>query len=320
MVKCLECGFESSRLQWTHFKYNCSGKFANGKEYKAAYPGATVVSKEVAQATAITLENLIKKYGQQDGTIRWESYKSKQAYSNSLPYKKERHGWTNKQFDEYNSSRAQTLHKMVERYGETVGAEKWEKYCLRQAYTNTKDYFISKYGEILGLSKFLEINHKKSIPHNPKLLAAQLSIDIDEATQIIINRQQNFFTSKLEIEFTTLLENSVGKLDHTSSNKPYGKWSHLLDTYVVYDIKHNNCIIEFNGNYWHANPRIYVDSAIIRGNTAVDIRHRDMLKLKTVQDLGFSVMTVWEDEFNADKIATIAKVKEWILTEQQLKM
>ena len=29
MVKCLECGFESSRLQWTHFKYNCTGRFAN---------------------------------------------------------------------------------------------------------------------------------------------------------------------------------------------------------------------------------------------------------------------------------------------------
>ena len=34
MIKCLECGFESSRLQWTHFKFNCTGRFNNGTEYK----------------------------------------------------------------------------------------------------------------------------------------------------------------------------------------------------------------------------------------------------------------------------------------------
>jgi G:T-mismatch repair DNA endonuclease (very short patch repair protein) len=52
---------------------------------------------------------------------------------------------------------------------------------------------------------------------------------------------------------------------------------------------------------------------------AIDIRARDMLKLKTASDLGFSVLTVWEDEFKASKIDTIKKVKEWILQEQQLK-
>ena len=45
-----------------------------------------------------------------------------------------------------------------------------------------------------------------------------------------------------------------------------------------------------------------------------------MLKLKTAQDLGYSVMTVWEDEFTADKTATINKVKEWISKEQQSKV
>jgi len=44
-----------------------------------------------------------------------------------------------------------------------------------------------------------------------------------------------------------------------------------------------------------------------------------MLKLKTVMDLGFSVLTVWEDDFKDSKVNTIKKVKEWILQEQQLK-
>ena len=188
MVTCLECGVSVARLQWTHFKFNCTGKFANCKEYKTAYPDAETVSIAVAKSTAITRDNLIKKYGVLDGAARWEQYKKKQAASNSFEYKKEKYGWTREKFDEYNSSRAQTLEKMIQRHGEFAGATKWEEYCIRQAYTNTKDYFIEKYGVEQGTRKFLEINHKKSIPHCPALLAASLNITEDQATSIILSR------------------------------------------------------------------------------------------------------------------------------------
>ena len=317
MVKCLECGFESPRLQWSHFKFKCTGRFTNGREYKAAYPGAKIVSESVAKLTAITLENLIKKYGDIDGNLRWEQYRQKQAITNSYEYKKEKYGWTEEKFNEYNSSRSQTLKKMILRYGEMQGATKWEEYCLRQAYTNTREYFVEKYGQEKGIEKFLEINHKKSIPHNPKLLAASLCITEDQATEIILSRQKTMFSSNLEKEFTDLLESTIGPLEHTSTKKPFGKWSPLLNTYVIYDIKHKNCIIEFNGDYWHANPKIYTDTAVVRGKTAIEIRQRDMLKLQTAQQLGFSTYVVWESDFNANKKETIDKVITWISQEQQ---
>jgi hypothetical protein len=320
MIKCLECGFEGPRLQWTHFKYNCTGRFNNGKEYKLAYPGAKIVTDELAKSTAVTLKNLVKKYGDVDGKEKFRQYKEKQAISNSFEYKKEKFGWDKEQFDNYNSSRAQTLKKMINRHGEIIGAEKWENYCIQQGYTNTRDYFIKKYGNTQGIQKYLEINHKKSIPHNPTLLSIHLGISKEEATQIIIKRHTSLFTSELEKEFTQLLTSKIGKLDHTSFQNPFGKWSELLNTYVVYDIKHNNCIIEFNGDYWHANPKIYADTAIIRGKTALEIRQRDMLKLKTVEDLGFSVLTVWEQDFRLNKEETTNKVIQWILKEQQSKV
>jgi len=281
-----------------------------------AHPGAKVVSEDLAKTTAVTLSNLIKKYGEVDGTARWESYREKQSYTNSFEYKRSKYGWSESDFAKYNSSRSQTLSKMIERHGESTGAAMWEKYCLRQAYTNTKDYFISKYGVDDGTKKYLEINRKKLLPHNPELLAEHLSISIDDAASIIISRQKNFFISKLEKEFTTLLSNVIGPLECTSDKNPFGKWSPLLNTYVVFDIKHKNCIIEFNGNYWHANPKIYKDTAPIRGVTANDIWRRDQLKMQTVKNLGFSVLTVWEDEFTADKIGTIERVKTWILQNQ----
>lgn len=317
MVKCLECGKELPRLQWTHFKYNCTGKFANGKEYCNAYPGAKLVSDDIAKTTAVTLANLIKKYGEIDGAARWEQYRKRQAYSNSFEYKHKQYGWSKQQFDEFNAARAQTLDNMIRRYGEFEGATKWEQYCARQAYTNTKDYFVSKYGKVNGVARYLEINNKKAMPHRPELLAQVLDITVDQATDIILSRQHQFFTSNLEQEFTNLIEQQLGTLDYISSRNPYGKWSKLLGTYVIYDIKHQNCIIEFNGDYWHANPAIYTETAKIRGKTALEIRNRDMLKLQTAHQCGLRTLVVWESEFKADKLATVNKAVKWILQEQQ---
>jgi hypothetical protein len=316
MVKCLECGFESTRLQWTHFKFNCTGKFKNGKEYMLAYPGAKVVDPYLAKSTAITLENLTKKYGAIDGNQRWQEYRLKQAYSNSYEYKKEKFGWSQEQFKEYNSSRSHTLEKMILRHGETEGIAKWELYCARQAYTNTKNYFIEKYGLDKGTGKYIAINKKKSV-NSPALLSEKLNISLDQATEIILSRQKQFFTSNLEQEFISAIEQQIGTLDNTTKNKPFGKWSSLLNTYVIYDIRHKKCIIEFNGDYWHANPNIYKDDTIIRGKKAVDIRHKDMLKLKTVQDLGYKTLVVWESDFKNHKDSTIKQVCEWILREQK---
>lgn len=314
MIKCLECGFESVRIQWSHFKYKCTGKFKNSKEYLKAYPGALLVDTQLAKKTAITLENLKEKYGDIEGQQRWDSYRSKQAYSNSFEYKQKKHGWNKDQFDEYNSSRAQTLEKMIDRYGESEGITKWQIYCERQSYTNTRNYFIEKYGTEVGHQKYLTINKSKAAG-SPKILAEKMNISVEEATDIIIKRQKNFFSSNLEKEFTSLVEAHIGKLEHTTFSNPFGKWSKLLNTYLIYDIKHKNCIIEFNGDYWHANPKIYDDLAKIRDKTAKEIRERDVLKLKTVEDLGFKTYVVWESDFINNKNKTIEQVIKWILKE-----
>jgi antitoxin component of MazEF toxin-antitoxin module len=311
----MECGAEEKRLQWTHFKFKCTGKFKNGKEYMAAYPGAKVVDADLAAKTAITLENLILKYGTIEGTTRWAEYKKKQAYSNSFEYKKERYGWSKEDFDKFNSSRSVTIDNMIARHGESEGIKKWEDYCERQAYTNTKQYFIEKYGNAQGLQKYIDINKRKAV-NNPKNLAEKLNISIDDAVNIIVGRKGNIFSSILELEFVTELENTVGTLEYTNKTKPYGKWSTFLNTYVVFDIKHKNCIIEFNGDYWHANPQLFTSSAIIRGKKAEDIWKRDQMKLKTATVLGFKTYVVWESEFKNNRIETINKVAEWILNEQ----
>lgn len=63
-------------------------------------------SKEEYQSKrAVTLENMIRKYGDIEGEIRWQEYKDKQAYTNSFEYKEEKYGWTMDEWENYNKSR-----------------------------------------------------------------------------------------------------------------------------------------------------------------------------------------------------------------------
>lgn len=320
MITCLECGFVTGRLQWTHFKYKCTGRFNNSKEYRAVYPTADIVSPEVSAKTSVTKNKLIEKYGEEEGLLRWNQYREKQATSNSFEYKQQKHGWNKEQFDSYNKSRAITLKGMIEKYGELDGISRWESYCNQQAYSNTLEYFVEKHGRTDGIKRFLTYNKQKGSSNDPVAVSKRMGISVDEAVDLIItryNKDDKRWSSELEREFTTMLEEKHGKLERTSFSSPFGKWSHYLNGYVIYDIKHDDCIIEFNGDYWHANPSLYQDEAVIRGKKAKDIQKRDELKLKTVTDLGFRTLVVWESDFRADKEQTIKEVIIWMQNGQQ---
>jgi hypothetical protein len=310
MPKCLECGFESSRLQWTHFKYNCTGRFKNGKEYMNAYPFAKVVDDELAKRTAVTLVTLINKYGEKDGRIKWEAYRQKQAKSNTFEYKQEKYGWTADEFDQYNVSRAITVENMVKKHGVEDGLCKWEEYCDRQKFTKSKEYIVNTY----GLQYWNDLCQKKSAPHKAELVAIKYDITIDEAVAKIAARYRSSYSSTLELEFVKELEKTLGKLDNTNLTSPFGKWNHIKNSYVVYDIKHNDCIIEFNGDYWHANPKIYSATDQIRGTVASDIWEKDRIKLDIAHAAGFRTFVVWESDYLTNKEMIIKEIVEWMQT------
>ena len=86
----------------------------------------------------------------------------------------------------------------------------------------------------------------------------------------------------------------------------------LGNSYVVYDIKHNDCIIEFNGDYWHANPEIYSEHDEIRNVSARDIWAKDEKKLEIARKSGYRVYVVWEKDYRSNKEKTIQEVVKWI--------
>lgn len=75
-----------------------------------------------------------------------------------------------------------------------------------------------------------------------------------------------------------------------------------------FDFYYNNVLIEFNGDYWHANPKIYNSDKIFsrHGNELkiTDIWVKDKQKKEFAESLGYKVIVIWESDYraNADSV------------------
>jgi hypothetical protein len=66
---------------------------------------AYVKKAEFCSNKSNTLANMIRKYGDVEGEVKWQQYKEKQAYSNTFEYKRDRYGWDIEKYESYNKKR-----------------------------------------------------------------------------------------------------------------------------------------------------------------------------------------------------------------------
>lgn len=74
-------------------------------------------------------------------------------------------------------------------------------------------------------------------------------------------------------------------------------------------------IIEFNGDYWHANPTKYGSEAVISmkgGRTAAQIWEADAAKIALAKQHGYDVKVVWESDYKKNPEKTITECIEWL--------
>jgi len=90
------------------------------------------------------------------------------------------------------------------------------------------------------------------------------------------------------------------------------KW--LLPDIMIND----KIVIEYNGDYWHANPTIYVATDILKfsNNTvyaASEIWKRDENRYNIIKSKGYVIIVVWEKDFKENKNNVLQKVKHQIM-------
>jgi len=84
----------------------------------------------------------------------------------------------------------------------------------------------------------------------------------------------------------------VDHIYYATLNKEFGK--KINNRYMFYDfvISSIEFCIEYNGDYWHANPRKYSENDFTR-----KIWQRDTEKISALTNMGFEVWVIWESDF-----------------------
>ena len=93
--------------------------------------------------------------------------------------------------------------------------------------------------------------------------------------------------------------------------KEFGKYGNNRYNYYDFVIPSIKFCIEFNGNYWHANPELYEANHVFsywdNKMTAQQVWNKDKLKYDILINEGFSVNIIWEKNYRDNKEKVISE-------------
>lgn len=102
-------------------------------------------------------------------------------------------------------------------------------------------------------------------------------------------RESCKYVSSLELRIQSLLDELL--IEYTKNK--------FLGNYNFDFIFKNKIILEIQGDYWHGNPIKYKENDILFGNkTAKMIWNKDLKKQKFVENKGFKIFYLWENDIN----------------------
>ncbi len=259
-----------------------------------------VYQEEKNKFVVRSLDNFIKKYGEEEGNRRWDNYRKKQSITNTFEYKKEKYNMSKDDFDNYNKSRSVTLNNLIKRYGNEIGNQKWNEYLDKQRLTKSMDYMIIKY----GAEKANKINKSKANTLE-NYINRYGEIEGKEKWINYFSNQKSFY-SKISQEFFNSIDEIISKKYTTyygQKNIEYG--INLNDRYIRLDyfILELNLCIEFNGTVFHADPRVYLPNDIpspYSSMTAVEIQNKDKERYKTLKKLrNIDTIIMWQLDYDS---------------------
>lgn len=112
-------------------------------------------------------------------------------------------------------------------------------------------------------------------------------------------RRNSFFRrySKISESFFNELQSSYDKKIFYGNEEKWIRYNSNKGFYV--DCLYNKKIIEFNGDFYHANPKIYESDSIIEISKknikeANEIWQKDQFKIDKLKSLGYEILIIWE--------------------------
>lgn len=165
----------------------------------------------------------------------------------------------------------------------------------------SKDICIQKYGEEHGIKVWKDRQDRwqakldsKSNDEKSRINRLKISkgITVSKAEKLILK------------ELLDIVPGVVHQFSLFESNKKQ----------YIYDIMYNNKIIEYNGDFWHCNPKKYL-ADFVNPKTkvrAIDKWKSDYDKIEFAQSQGYTVLVVWESDFKQNKEQTIKECIQFL--------
>lgn len=320
-VICKQCGKSFKQLTYKHLKHHNLTTKQYCEKYQLS-PGQ-LLSDSTRQLSKVTLSNMIKSYGQQQGTRRFDQYRKKQAYTNSLEYKQFKHNWTKEQFQQYNKSRAVTLQLCINRHGVQKGTQVFEKYCNKQAYAGNKmQYFVQKYGKTEGQKIYRQIGKQKAITLENMIRVHGQTIGIQVFNRWLnIQSKTGFGKSNISQQCFKEVSFKIGRND-LKFRENHGEQHFYINKKIYYVDLYDPAtkrIIQFYGSYWHADPKWYEAKDEIpypsnKNILAQQIWKRDQERLNVLIKQGAisQVLVIWENDYNNNKEQIIKRCIQFL--------
>ena len=261
---------------------------------------------------AASIDSFIRRYGEYEGKKKYDEYVKLQAKVGcSLEYFIEKYGEEvgKLKYEEVCLKKGVSKKNCIQKYGKDVGNKFFKQYCDKQARAgNTLDYFIEKYGEEEGREKYNLVCHQKSMT----LANFIRKYGQQEGTQKYkeYSRRSNFGYSNVSQHLFMKIDDVLG--DYANNSFFFVK-NYEAEVEIEIDGKQktakldyelNKKVIEFNGDYWHANPKIYdADETVMYHlvkKTAKDVWESDAKRITAIEKHGFKVHIVWESDYESD--------------------
>ena len=223
-----------------------------------------------------------------------------------------------RKFDYMCGADSAKLEYYIKKYGKDIGEQKYKERCIKSGKsvrieywidkgyslkeaeqmlkerqsTNSLAKFIKRFGEELGLQKWNERQIKWQETMNSKSDEEKIRIN-KERGKGFINAKQ-YLVSKAEKELCEILKGESQFIIEAN------------DRFYLYDIKVGNKIIEYNGDYWHANPKKYNHDKILTYPnqiklSAQEVWDKDNIKLELAKKLGYEIHIVRESDWIENK-------------------
>jgi len=235
--------------------------------------------------------------------------KSFKGYEGMSDNEKEKNIRKHLQCDRTDKSTNQIEYWIKKGYSEE---EAKEKVSERQR-TFTLEKCIEKYGLEDGYKRWKERQEKWSKKIEDKYkqgLFSKAPHTIN--TSIVSNMEKDFINNLMNVG---VLDNSMIKCYKNQQmelvNEDENKCKNRR---FAYDFVYGGKIIEFNGDFWHMNPNTYDENYYnkISKIFAKDKWEIDAIKIQCAKKYGYSVLVVWESEYNKDKEGTIQKCIDFL--------